>query len=129
MHNFGAQAPLKRDQKALSTIIFECADIARALEVAGFNFAGIDHGNHHRVGQNRPEWLHDIQGQRHAAVSGLVIKAAKRIEADRAYDALHLAAAEALMRIVSSKHMRWFGFDEMQNKAAVAIGLRDGMVD
>ena len=47
----------------------------------------------------------------------------------RAYDALHLAAAEALMRIVSSKHMRWFGFDEMQNKAAVAIGLRDGMVD
>ena len=45
----------------------------------------------------------------------------------RAYDALHLAAAEALMRIVSSKHMRWFGFDEMQNKAAVAIGLRDGM--
>ena len=47
----------------------------------------------------------------------------------RAYDALHLAAAESLMRIVSSKHMRWFGFDEMQNKAAVAIGLRDGMVD
>ena len=47
----------------------------------------------------------------------------------RAYDALHLAAAEALMRIVSSKHMRWFGFDEMQNKAAVAIGLRDGMLD
>ena len=47
----------------------------------------------------------------------------------RAYDALHLAAAEALMRIVSSKHMRWFCFDEMQNKAAVAIGLRDGMVD
>ena len=45
----------------------------------------------------------------------------------RAYDALHLAAAEALMRIVSSKHMRWFGFDEMQNQAAVAIGLRDGM--
>lgn len=47
----------------------------------------------------------------------------------RAYDALHLAAAESLMRIVSSKHMRWFGFDEMQNKAAVAIGLRDGMLD
>lgn len=47
----------------------------------------------------------------------------------RAYDALHLAAAEALMRIVSSKHMRWFGFDEMQNRAAVAIGLRDGMLD
>lgn len=46
----------------------------------------------------------------------------------RAYDALHLAAAEQLMRIVSSKHMRWFGFDEMQNKAAVAIGLLDGMV-
>ncbi len=46
----------------------------------------------------------------------------------RAYDALHLAAAESLMRIVSSKHMRWFGFDEMQNKAAVAIGLIDGMV-
>ena len=47
----------------------------------------------------------------------------------RAYDALHLAAAESLMRIVSSKHIRWFGFDEMQNKAAVAIGLRDGMLD
>lgn len=47
----------------------------------------------------------------------------------RAYDALHLAAAESLMRIVSSKHMRWFGFDEMQNKAAVAMGLRDGMLD
>ena len=47
----------------------------------------------------------------------------------RAYDALHLAAAEALMRVVSSKNMRWFGFDEMQNKAAVAIGLRDGMVE
>ena len=47
----------------------------------------------------------------------------------RAYDALHLAAAEALMRIVSSKHMRWFGFDEMQNKAAVAMGLRDGMLE
>jgi predicted nucleic acid-binding protein len=46
----------------------------------------------------------------------------------RAYDALHLAAAEALMRILSSKHMRWFGFDEGQNKAAVALGLRDGMV-
>ncbi len=46
----------------------------------------------------------------------------------RAYDALHLAAAESLMRIVNSKNMRWFGFDEMQNKAAVAMGLRDGMV-
>ena len=47
----------------------------------------------------------------------------------RAYDALHLAAAESLMRVVSSKHMRWFGFDELQNKAAVALGLRDGMLD
>jgi uncharacterized protein len=47
----------------------------------------------------------------------------------RAYDALHLAAAESLMRVVGSKNIRWFGFDEMQNKAAVAIGLRDGMVE
>jgi uncharacterized protein len=46
----------------------------------------------------------------------------------RACDALHLVAAEALMHIVSSKYMRWFGFDEMQNRAAVAIGLKDGMV-
>lgn len=44
----------------------------------------------------------------------------------RAYDALHLAAAEALMRIVGSQNLRWFGFDQQQNQVAKAIGLRLG---
>lgn len=45
----------------------------------------------------------------------------------RAYDAMHLAAAEALMREIGTKNLLWFGFDAAQNAAALALGLRDGM--
>jgi len=45
----------------------------------------------------------------------------------RAFDAVHLAAAESLQRDVSKKFLRWFCFDAQLNRAAAAIGLVNGM--
>ena len=45
----------------------------------------------------------------------------------RAYDAVHLAAAESLQRDVGKKFLRWFCFDAQLNQAAAAIGLVDGL--
>jgi uncharacterized protein len=45
----------------------------------------------------------------------------------RAFDAVHLAAAESLQRDVGRKFMRWISLDKALNRAASAIGLVDGM--
>ena len=45
----------------------------------------------------------------------------------RAFDAVHLAAAESLQRDVGKKFLRWFCFDAQLNQAAAAIGLVDGL--
>lgn len=47
----------------------------------------------------------------------------------RAYDAVHLAAAESLQRDVGKKFLRWFCLDAQLNQAAVAIGLADGLIE
>lgn len=47
----------------------------------------------------------------------------------RAYDAVHLAAAESLQRDIGKKFLRWFCLDAQLNQAAAAIGLVDGLIE